>query len=493
MANERTHTTQEYYLSLTQFTPSDLDQAASVMEKEDRKEDDQTLLFQILQGKKSNIPTLVKFIDAQGSHHYYLFGLSENGTEILTPIPTNLEGASAAINATYHPLRLSAKLDGINFSTYKGGRPRSLLISAANEDNSEIYEAILSLAPDHSFFPALIHRHIPELVGAFASLPKNRNKSICNTVLKLGIDLIEYFKTKKLALSPEIIANFMQNIGILYFSPETSTQLFSHIGAINRLHDNAYLALHRSKRSLQDDDEDEEYDRQPQGFIGSLRDVINKLFNSGYQELQQDNKQESKEDGNYSSTAKQQRTLSKLTEPADMGLDDIYKQPTTEQERIAQAFYVAGEVLRNISDSVTDQKPNPFSALLTPEILNAYSIASNTESAIREDLLPLPTEKPHAAVAAESLKKDDKDNAEPNKTALIIYGRSLLEALEQNNPDPKMIVDAFITLLTKLSATETDDKISNLAKDLSLGEILAALRKHHDIFRQLRNTVNTFS
>ncbi|MDF3055441.1 MAG: hypothetical protein K0Q74_1348 [Gammaproteobacteria bacterium] len=278
-----------------------------------------------------------------------------------------------------------------------------------------------------SHHPAFVDQRIQELLLAFEA-EWERNEAIWDAVLKLGIDLAEYFKAKKIALSPEVIAIFAQNIGNLHLSPTASTRLFSHMGIISRLHDEAVLAFGR-KRNKDKKGEDNDGDNDQRAAEEPI-------------------------------SPRRRSTLPFVT------IDPIYQVPNIEGARIAQAFYLAGEFLRNLNDGV--QKSG---LLLEPSV----------EIPQAAEILEVRT------ATGNSARTND---IQRTKAALITYGQQLLAHIRQD-ADPEVIMRHFILLLAHLPSTES--KISELATDTELTQILGELREHKDIFKQLRKAVKNLN
>ncbi|MDF3055420.1 MAG: hypothetical protein K0Q74_1327, partial [Gammaproteobacteria bacterium] len=436
MAIEQTDATQKYHLTLMQITSNGLEREAPVAKNPGHKRSNPLLLLQILKEKKSNIPTLIRFIENQSNTvSYYVFGLSENGEEILTPLPTNVDKAAAAAEAADSPQSLTDKLDKIfkNDEKNEVGDQFQALTTISAENNSDIHQAILSLKGDHSLFPALIHRRTRELIAAFnMESESDRNEAIWDTMLKLGIDLAEYFKVKGIKLSRKSIPDFVQRIAVHPILHQTSTNLFAYIGAISAVHDEAILAFDRSQRP-KDDEKDE----------------------------------------NYPPVVENHTSHRKLTVPsaeAESAANAIYQQPTTERMRIAQAFCLAGKVLKGINDQATRETQDFFPKQLTVEMLQAWNIPSSTASPLASN---------------EALH----DAAVP-PIGPIQAARLLLAAIQQENRDAKAIMRAFITLLQKLPERYND--MHQLISNPDCAQILNGLRKHRDIFKQLQYLITTF-
>ncbi|MDF3055612.1 MAG: hypothetical protein K0Q74_1519, partial [Gammaproteobacteria bacterium] len=383
MANERAEQIQEYYLGLTEISSEQL---------EESKQDNERLLLNKLKVENSNIPTLVKFTGPPHKPEYYLFGLSGKGEEILTPISSSVYEAA---------LTAAKETDKRNLGN---GGVRKLTISPRT--NPATYRTILSLQQDHSFFPTLIWHHLPALLSAFDSdlETEERNNEIYNAIQELGIDLSEYFKAKGIELSEQAISEFVHNIAT-HSSLQAPLKLFSHMGVINKLYDDARLQEESSASAVQ----------------ASASSNI-------------------------------------------QGIDNC--------------FILAGKVLKGINDQISKANPNPFSqTLLTADMLNAYLTAAvsaeDTQTPLAADTLNgwLSSHSPAAAVIAST------------ETALIIHGKQLLKLIE-TNANAQNILDAFVTLLANLPQTERN--LSELANNLELTLILDGLRKHSEIFKQLR-------
>lgn len=175
-----------------------------IKEPAESKDDDETLLAAGIAEKGGLIPTLVKFTHADKCVSYHVYGLSKKGV----PNFLCLEGIT---QKGLHALdRLDFQAGQIETSPYKNvaiyeaivsSPTRETLITQPHETDAEYEKRLENLAGQaknhHAFLHALMARHTKPFIAACQS-PKHprRNELIYNSLLKLGEELNNYFKTK---------------------------------------------------------------------------------------------------------------------------------------------------------------------------------------------------------------------------------------------------------------------------------------------------------